>query len=373
MVKTQEYPVITKKHLALIAPLDWGLGHTTRCIPIIAELTKNNFEIVIACNSIQKSVLGPEFPDALFINLEGYNLKYGSSRFLTITKLFLQLPKILISIKQENLQLKRILTQFSPNIIISDNRYGVFSSSIPSIFITHQLDILTGTGVLNNRIARFVTHKLIGRFSECWVPDFDTGFKFAGRLSRAPASVPFRVRYIGALSRFHTCGTTTLEEYILVVLSGPEPQRSRLEEILLRQLAATAVSVILVRGVPPDRPVPVTGSNITMINFSSGKALNALICGAKYVVSRSGYTSIMDLLKLRKKTILIPTPGQAEQEYLARYLSQQNIAVACNQASLDIEQCINAAADIKLPPQSDMNFYKTAISDSIKRLVGVTV
>jgi len=169
LVKNQEYPAITKKHLAIIAPLDWGLGHTTRCIPIIRQLQQNNFVVIIACNSNQKLILQDEFPDIAFVHLSGYGLSYSNSRWKTVLKLIFQLPNILISIKREHLQFKRILRQFTPNIIISDNRYGVFSSSIRSIFITHQLNILTGAGSLADRISVFSTHKMIRRFTECWI------------------------------------------------------------------------------------------------------------------------------------------------------------------------------------------------------------
>jgi len=367
LVKNQEYPAITKKHLAIIAPLDWGLGHTTRCIPLIRELQQNNFDVVIACNSNQKLVLQPEFPGVAFVHLSGYGLSYSSSRWKTILKLIFQLPNILISIKRENLQFKRILRQFAPNIIISDNRYGVYSSSIRSVFITHQLKILTGAGGLADRISAYSTHKMIRRFTECWIPDFEGSYfegsyNLAGILSHPVNKPVFPVRYIGPLSRFERCNTDVEHDYVLIILSGPEPQRSILESMLLKQLSAIPGKAIFVRGVPDEKNIPVSGSNISIINFADSRVLNQLICEARVVICRCGYTSVMDLFKLRKKAVLIPTPGQAEQEYLGRYLSDRKFAVVATQDKLNISESLELINTITLPVPRSMELYKEVIN-----------
>ena len=381
MLKTAKYLNSTKKPLALIAPLDWGLGHTTRCIPIIRELKKNNIEIVIACNSVQKSVLEAEFPDETYVNLPGYGLSYGSSRRHTIAKLILQIPKILISIKKENLQLKRFLLQFNANIIISDNRYGIFSRNIHSIFITHQLNIVTGTGHFGDRLIRRFTHSMIRKFDECWVPDFENGFTLAGRLSHPVLKPAFPVRYIGPLSRFERCAgpgnglhsstangvhsSAGTQSYILVILSGPEPQRSKLEEIMLAQLAMVDSDSIVIRGLPHNAESISASSKMRMINFAGAAELNKLICNAYVVISRSGYTTVMDLLKLQKKAILIPTPGQPEQEYLGRYLSRLQLAVVANQETLNLREELTKIDSLKVPKELSMEGYKEFCSADV--------
>jgi uncharacterized protein (TIGR00661 family) len=371
LVKNQEYPMITKKHLAIIAPLDWGLGHTIRCIPIIRQLQQNNFVVIIACNSNQKIILQAEFPNVSFVHLSGYGLSYGRSGWKTVLKLIFQLPNILIAIKRENLQFKRILRQFTPNIIISDNRYGVFSSSIKSIFITHQLKILTGAGGLADRISVFSTHKMIGKFTECWIPDFDGSFNLAGILSHPVQKPAFPIRYIGPLSRFEHCNSSPGQDYILIILSGPEPQRSILESILLNQLPAIPGQAIVVRGLPHEKDIgekrpgkknlPVSTENISLINFADSLVLNKLICDAKVVICRCGYTSVMDLFKLGKKAILIPTPGQAEQEYLGRYLGDRKFAVVATQEKLNISESLELINTISLPTPRSMELYKEVI------------
>lgn len=362
MVKNQEYPAITKKHLAIIAPLDWGLGHTTRCIPLIRELQEKNFEVVIACNSNQKLILQVEFPDVQFVYLTGYGLSYGRSGWKTVLKLILQLPNILISIKRENRQFKRILNQLTPNLIISDNRYGVFSSSIRSVFLTHQVKIITGAGRIADLFATSTTHRWIQRFTECWVPDFEGPESLAGSLSHPQTTPSFPLKYIGPLSRFENCTYGFEKGYILIILSGPEPQRSILEAILLQQLELIPGKAIVVRGLADQTMTPPSTPNISVLNFADSKHLNLLICEARVVISRCGYTSVMDMFKLGKKAIFIPTPGQAEQEYLGKYLGGQKLAVIANQHKLNLSAALAEVAAVGPAGPLSMELYKEAIS-----------
>ncbi|HTF27188.1 MAG TPA: hypothetical protein VK625_00010 [Flavitalea sp.] len=189
--------------------------------------------------------------------------------------------------------MKRFLLQFNANIIISDNRYGVFSPNIHSIFITHQLNIVTGTGHFGDRLIRRFTHSMIRKFDECWVPDFENGFTLAGRLSHPVLRPAFPVRYIGPLSRFERCAgidngvrlSTATQRYILVILSGPEPQRSKLEKNMLAQLEMVDSDSIVIRGLPHNTESISANSKIRMINFAGVAELNKLICNA-YVVIR---------------------------------------------------------------------------------------
>jgi hypothetical protein len=161
----------THKPLVLVSPLDWGLGHTTRCIPLITELLTKGCDIVIACNSTQKVILQKEFPAANFTELEGYNIQYGKNRLATFRKLLFQSLKILTKVKRENGWLRSFLTHHQVDAVISDNRFGLFAPGIPSIFITHQLQVKTGLGRLADTIVLRWNYRQIRRFTTCWVPD----------------------------------------------------------------------------------------------------------------------------------------------------------------------------------------------------------
>ena len=162
---------LLQKPVVVYSLLDWGLGHTTRSIPIIRHLIALNCNVLVACNSNQKLILLKEFPEINYKELEGYELRYATKGWLTILYIILQVPKILIKINKENRWLKGFLLENKADFIVSDNRYGFYSSKIPSIFITHQLSIRTGLGSWADKLVRFFNYRSINHFTACWVPD----------------------------------------------------------------------------------------------------------------------------------------------------------------------------------------------------------
>ncbi|HXC04315.1 MAG TPA: glycosyl transferase family 28, partial [Bacteroidia bacterium] len=212
----------------LVAPLDWGLGHATRCIPIIKELLNQRCEVIIAASGSQKALLQVEFPSLTFVELRGYKIKLGKNRVLTIFGLIGSIPKILIRIKREKAWLREFLSHDALDLIISDNRYGLAAPGICCVFVTHQLLIRTPFGWWADRLLQQMNYRLIRRFSRCWVPDREDEGGLAGELSH-PAKTPgISLRYIGWLSRFEVGpvtdkagGTPAGEDYVLVLLSGP--------------------------------------------------------------------------------------------------------------------------------------------------------
>lgn len=332
-----------KKVTVLIAPLDWGLGHSTRCLPIVKAFMQLECNVLLACNSKQKEIFADECPGITIIPLDGYHLSYGKSRIGTILSIIGQLPKILTKIKQEKTWLDTMVDTLNPDIIISDNRFGFWHARVRSIFITHQLHIRTGLGRLANWMVRLWNYRQINHFSECWVPDFDDTHALAGSLAHPPNMPDIPVKYIGPLSRFEACGPPAERIPLLIILSGPEPQRSIFESLLLKQLQGIKQRTILVRGVPETEQLPHTNDEVRVLNFAGKKKLNQLICRADLVCCRAGYTSIMDLIKLRKKCILIPTPGQAEQEYLGQFMHQRQLAYVITQRKFNLPLALAAA------------------------------
>ena len=308
---------VKEKPLVIISPLDWGLGHTTRCIPIIQELLHYGCNVLVACNSKQKAVLSQEISNLQFVDIPGYNIRYGKSGFTTTCLIVVQIPKILIKIKRENRLLKVFINQNKPDLIISDNRFGFFSNQVRSIFITHQLFINTGTSNWINRLVSKWNYSRIRKFNCCWIPDNKDDMGLGGNLSH-PVQMPLMpVKYIGNVSRLQACrDDITKRNDILIILSGPEPQRSLLEEKLMTGLKTYAGNAVLIRGLPGNDSEINSSANVSVLNYVSGEELNRLICSSELVISRCGYTTVMDMVKLRKRAVLIPTPGQAEQEYL---------------------------------------------------------
>jgi UDP-N-acetylglucosamine transferase subunit ALG13 len=327
----------------IVAPLNWGLGHATRCIPIIKRLMDHGAQVIIACGTSQYALLHAEFPRLRFIHLPGYELKYGDSRVITRCKIIFQIPKILIRIKSENRWLRRFIDLERPDGLISDNRYGLHSSRVPCIFMTHQLNIYSGFGWRLDRILQQINYRLICRFAACWIPDSPQKPGLAGSLSHPEKLPGLPVDYIGSLSRFQASGQPFKKGELLVLLSGPEPQRTILENKILDQIKAYPGRVNLVRGLPGDTVPLKTAPHISAHNHLPASELYPLLTDAEFVICRSGYSSIMDLAALGKKSIVIPTPGQAEQEYLAKHLVKQNLVFSVTQENFSLDCALEAA------------------------------
>ncbi|MBS1559740.1 MAG: glycosyltransferase [Bacteroidetes bacterium] len=320
----------------LVAPLDWGLGHATRCIPVIQELLATGCEVQIATSGAALPLLKEEFPDLIFFELASYQATY-SVRLPLKLKILFQLPKFFWVIRKEQAQIKKIISTEKTDILISDNRYGCWSAVIPSVFIGHQFyfDI----PFLGKWINRY-HERWVRRFSVCWIPDREGDESISGRLSINRLK---KTKYIGLLSRMKWKPTET-KFNVAVIISGPEPQRSVFEEIIRPQLKDYGKVAILVKGLPGIKTLSQT-NQVTEISHLNSVELNEVLLQSEIIICRSGYSSVMDLAVLGKKAIFIPTPGQPEQEYLAERLKKKRIAYSVAQKDFDIENAMTASAD----------------------------
>jgi uncharacterized protein (TIGR00661 family) len=362
--------VAKDKPLLLIAPLDWGLGHTTRCIPLLHEFAKFSCTLIVACNSRQKMLLQNEFPTVHFVDLQGYDLVFSRNGILTLINIVMQVPKMLIRIKRENRWLKQFASENKVDVIVSDNRYGMYTPGIKSIFLTHQLSVKSSLGRASDRFVQRMLYRWINRFSICWVPDFEGAQSIAGSLSNPKMMPQTEVKYLGCISRFEQCNDHNEEDYLLIILSGPEPQRSILEGKLVAQLKASPRKAIIVRGIPDAVSTPENFDSVKFLNHASAVHLNKLICDAKYVITRSGYSTIMDLIKLKKKMILIPTPGQTEQEYLGSQLLKRKMALTITQKKFQLDKALQLAEEFDYNiDELPMDGYKKVVKEFMESIV----
>jgi len=349
----------------LVAPLDWGLGHATRCIPIIREMLQRGFQVEIAGNGNSLKLLQQELPELITYEIPGYKISYPSNSFFFVLQILAQVPRILNTVKKEHQWLIEKQKEKNWDLIISDNRYGCWHPDVRSVFITHQLQVLSGFGSLVDRILLQLHYRMIRRFTYCWVPDAEQEHGLAGILSHPP-SLPKNIQYIGPLSRLDP--TTKKEnQKIVVALSGPEPQRTLLEQKLIsifsRQEWKMEVIVFL-RGLPHTTPIPAKVDNIRFIQHLNSEAFAETISSAKLVVCRSGYSSVMDLVRLHKQAVLIPTPGQTEQEYLAGWLREKKLFSTCSQDDPKMGEIFQRALTSKLSHLSlDFDQFKKALDD----------
>lgn len=317
------------KKRILVAPLDWGIGHSTRCIPVINALISNNYEVILAADSRPLHLLSNEFPQLEMIRFEGYNIKYSKYLPMSLSMIF-QIPKILWNIKKENATLEDIIKEYRIDGVISDNRFGLYSKKVPCVFITHQLEIKTPS--FTESIRNF-NYQYINKFDACWVMD-DEKINLAGTLSK-PNSLPNNTHYIGIQSRFEKQEIEKKYDFLAIV-SGPEPQRTILEKGLIRALKDRKEKSLIVLGKPELNTSNQIGS-LTIKSHLDAKDLNTAISQSELIICRSGYSTVMDLAKLGKKAIFIPTPGQTEQEYLANNFKDLGICYTQKQSDFNFE------------------------------------
>lgn len=336
-VKTSSKPVV------LVAPLDWGLGHATRCIPIIRELIRLDFKVMLAAEGLIRDLYNVEFPGVECLQLKGYRIKYARSKLFMPFKIATQIPSILSSIRKENKWLQRLIDHQKIDIVISDNRYGLHSVSAACIFITHQLEIRSGLGRSVNRFLQKKNYNYIRQFQQCWVPDYKELPGLAGSLSHPDTNPSTDIQYLGPLSRFHQ-PEVQRNEHLLFLLSGPEPQRSIFEKILLRESNSYQQKIILVRGTNRKANLSNVPDHVKVYDLLSASELSELIDQASFVVARSGYSTVMDMMVKRKKCIFVPTPGQTEQLYLATHLMKHQFAFCQLQYDFSLTRALQMAS-----------------------------
>lgn len=330
----------------LVCPLDWGLGHATRCIPIINLLLKKNAEVIIAADGRPYELLKQEFPTLEFIRLKGYNVEY-SIHIPMALKMCFSIFSILKGIKEEHQLLQQIIKQYKIDVVISDNRFGLWSKNIKSIFITHQLMIKAPFG--EKWLYRF-NLKFINKFNECWIPDDEGINNLSGDLSHK-YPLPKNAFFIGVLSRFNLKTTTddpllhttiSSKKYeVMVIISGPEPQRTVFEKIILEQLTKEKVKGLVVRGVSEKEEqqiIKTDFNDLLIVSHLKTKEMQEAIEQSDLIIARSGYSTIMDMAALGKKAFFIPTNGQTEQEYLAQLLMDKKIAYMQPQGKFDLRK-----------------------------------
>ncbi len=322
----------------LVAPLNWGLGHATRCIPVIRELQRRGCDVILASDGAALALLRHEFPGLKALEIPGYGITYRRTNM--VINLGLQFPRILQTIFRERRWLKEVVGQYGIDAIISDNRFGLYHDRIPTVFISHQIRIPI-PGLLLNRIGNTLNQAYIRRFGELWIPDFAGKENLSGAMSHG-TPLDGRASYLGAISRMEV-SDHPIRYDIIVILSGPEPQRTHLEQILLHQLAGQSYKTLFVRGLPDSPQRAVCSDQLEMVSFLTGKELSKAIQQSRLVVSRSGYTTLLDLAVLGRKALLIPTPGQREQEVLAVQFAASGLFHSTTQQTIQLEKDIPEA------------------------------
>lgn len=348
----------------LICPLDWGLGHAVRCVPIIRTIKKLGAIPVIAADNGPLRLLKKEFPEAEFVTFPGVSVSYPNDGGNMLWSMIKQSPALFQGIKDETTFIKHIIPALQIDAIISDNRFGAYSIEVPSVYITHQIHIQTGN-TITDALARKQHAKYMKNFQQVWIPDITENDGISGKLSHGK-NIPSHGKYIGLLSRFSTLDALEKKYDVACILSGPEPQRSLLEEIFIQQASLF----------PDKKFVLVSGNNeslknipahIHQITLADAEMIRSIYASSENVVCRSGYTSIMEMVTVNRSAWLIPTPGQTEQEYLADYVDGKLGFKTMLQKHVDMQRIF----DEKIDPQQAMqhpDVLRDTITDLLKTI-----
>jgi len=316
---------VDKKYNILICPLGWGLGHTGRMIPVASRLKDLGHRIFLGAEERHLAFFGSELPGTRLIKFPGFNPGY--SRFLpAYLILLLKIPLLVYHTVREHYKLKQIIRDYSIDILISDNRFGLWNKGIKTVYVTHMplipfpkiFRFLEFTGIrLHNVIIR--------RYSLCFIPDLPGSVNISGRLTHS-CRLPDNTRFIGILSRFmrsgpDVAGNNFTFRHNSVIISGPSPQSDILKNKLVKVLKNRQPETIFLGGKPERSSEMVRSDNILYYNHLPSAAMKEVMIHSENIIARAGYSTIMDLICIGKNAVLIPTPGQTEQEYLAKYLS----------------------------------------------------
>lgn len=324
----------------LICPLNWGLGHATRCVPIIKDLSNQGHKVIIAADEGPLAFLQKEFPDHDFIKFPGFSPKYSRSN-TQVFKMMAAFPGALRDFRRDHKTVESIVKNNNIDMVISDNRFGCWSKTVHSVFITHQLHIqVPRVWKWTTPIINWFNNSYIKKYDEVWVPDVENEPSLGGKLSH-PSIRGVETKYIGHLSRFTIDNQKVIEKTnkFLVILSGPEPQRTMFEDIVLKQAKNTKDNILILRAKPDSNDllgdIP---ENVSMFNHVDDDMFVKLVNSAEIIICRGGYSSLMDLAALDRTAYLVPTPGQTEQEYLAKHLSKNLGWKWCRQSDFRLDR-----------------------------------
>ncbi len=332
--------MMRKKNTVIVCPLDWGLGHATRMVPVIESFIRENYQVVIAADNRPLAFLKLRFPNCIFEQLPGYQPNYPTRGFLMPLAMMAAYPQMIRSAGKARKTLAGIVEKHRADVVVSDNRYELSMPGVYHVFITHQIHIQTvGWQKIFQPFIDLNIRKYINRYHELWIPDEAGEHNLSGILAHPLPNLKPKTSYIGLLSRFseQKVEIKPIENDIVIILSGPEPQRTLLEEKFTSQALKTDLNILIIQGKPEDYQ-DVQIKNIRKISHLDDPTMAAYILGAQLIVSRPGYSTLMDLAFLQKKAAFVPTPGQTEQECLAHKLMDEKRAYCQSQNTFDLSK-----------------------------------
>lgn len=333
----------------LVTPLSWGLGHATRDVPIIADLINRGNTVGVAATGVALELLSREFADIEFYDVPDYPSPYTSDGF-SVPRVVALLPLMVEHIAHEHRIITRIVKRERYDLVISDNRFGAFSKDIPCLFISHQIRFSTPGNIESvERMMELFNGRYHRHFERVIIPDNPPGPRsLSGKLGNAHRSITRRRAYwAGIVTDIRKQDVPRDIDY-LVSISGPKVTKDALKEVILSQIGGLSGKKVILLGDPGSDFEDRTDGNTTVKSHAQRGEMATLMNRSKFIITRSGYTTVMELAELGKREILlIPTPGQTEQEYLSAYYEEMGWAHSATQHNLDLVADVAHARTMK--------------------------
>jgi len=325
----------------LVSPLEWGLGHTVRLVPFIREALDAGQKVILASDGVSLDFLRDRFPNLIWIKMPFYPVRYsGSGKFFR--KLIPQVPGILRAIRKNHKLVADLVAEHRITHILSDHRYGLYHKDVHSVFITNQLWLKAPKGWTFGEGLVYSLHRMaLRKFSEIWIADYPGIPNLSGLLTHPPR-LPAQAKYIGLVSRFQgiaaECPDNASSFEVLALVSGPEPQRTLFEDLLKMRFISRGIVAVILRGIPPgtpgEKPSMKKDGTVVLINHARDEHILWYIQQAREIICRPGNSTLSDLTFLGRTALLVPTPGQTEQEYVAGHLEREGLFRVCRQEEL---------------------------------------
>ncbi|MFP4223274.1 MAG: glycosyltransferase [Phycisphaeraceae bacterium] len=334
----------------LFGTSSWGLGHATRDLVLIRALLEAGCEVTVVATGPALKVLRGELGERCdYLDWPDMPSTISRSTIGFYVKTISFIPRIFLAWFDEKRRLRKLLRDRPIDVVISDHRYGLVTDAVPCFFISHSPRYIAPwrSWFMETCMELFVAAWLRPA-EKLLVPDHDQR-GLSGDMSHKTRFFPReKMVFLGQLSSLSLPDDPPGQDIdTFISISGPEPQRTRFQAKVLGQLGRLKGRTVVTLGLPGREPPRVKDvpANVEIHAYLGRAEQQRMMLRSRLVVCRSGYTTLMELAELGRPALLVPTPAQTEQLYLAKTLREQGLFHSVKQSELDLSRDIPLARE----------------------------
>ncbi|MEK6968538.1 MAG: glycosyltransferase [Nanoarchaeota archaeon] len=319
---------------------NYGLGHATRMLPVIMKLIEQGEKVTIVAKGNSLLMLKNELGDASNYELMQYEvpLKFSDKGFSMFETLKAG-PSFISLISSQKKWLENFSAKEKIDRVIADGEIGYHLKNKKSFFVNNQLRLLPGS--LLGDGTELLTDVFSKGFEKVIVPDDENGTLGGLLTSKTRFYDKKRLAYVGILSSIRKKNVVRNVDYFISI-SGPGISKEVFTRQVMEQLHLLKGKVVVALGRPDLKEIASKG-NAKIYPYLNRKQQESFLNKAKLVISRSGYTTMMELAEIDKKAFFIPTLNHPEQEYLAKFQKNSGRFHYSKQDSFNFKEDIDEA------------------------------